>query len=129
MTDEEVTFADAVDVAVTVLNDAIGAPPAHGLVPNPRPARFYRVRRFGGPRQNRVTDGAQLRVESWGTDDTDASDMAETARHALHAASGTVVNGTTVYLVEELSGPAEMPDLESTQPRVIQNFVFPCRGT
>lgn len=126
---ELITFPDAVDTAIKVVNDAPAVPvPAHGRVPDQRPAAFIRIRRVGGPKQNLVMDGAQLAVESWAATDTAAHDNLQTARAALYAASGDVVGGVTIGLVEELSGPGDLPDPDSDQPRVTMTMIFPCRG-
>jgi len=127
---ELVTFPDAADTAIAVVNAAPGVTvEAHGKVPNPRPAEFIRIRRLGGPKQNLVMDGAQLIVEGWGATDTAAHDHVQAARAALYAASGEVVAGTTIGLVTELAGPADLPDPDSDQPRVTMTIVFPCRGS
>lgn len=127
---EHVTFPDAVDTAVMVVNaDPAVTVSAHGKVPAQRPAEFIRIRRVGGPKQNLVMDGAHLAIEGWGATDTAAHDHVQAARAALYAASGEVVGGVTVGLVEELAGPADLPDPDSDQPRVTMTMVFPCRGT
>jgi len=127
---EHVTFPDAAAIAISVVNahPAVTVE-AHGRVPNPRPIEFIRIRRFGGPKQNLVMDGAQLTIEGWGKTDEDAHDHVQAARAALYAASGEVVDDVTVGLVEELAGPAELPDPDSDSPRVTMTMVFPCRGT
>lgn len=125
---ELVTFPDAVDVAIKVA-DAATTVPVHGRVPTNRPGAFIRIRRVGGPKQNLVMDGAQLVIESWAATDVIAHDNLQTARAALYAASGEVVNGVTIGLVEELSGPGDLPDPDSDMPRVTMTIIFPCRGT
>lgn len=123
----EVTFPDAVDVAIAALGGT--GLDAHGRVPTVRPAEFIRIRRVGGAKQSPVMDGANLVIESWAGTDTAAHDNLQTARTALFAASGTVVAGTTVGRVTEFSGPGDLPDPDSDQPRVTMTIVFPCRGT
>lgn len=127
---EHVTFPDAAAIAIEVVNtDPSVTVEAHGRVPAQRPAEFIRIRRAGGPKQNLVMDGAQLVVEGWGATDVAAHDHVQAARAALYAASGEVVGGVTIGLVEELAGPADLPDPDSDSPRVTMTMVFPCRGT
>lgn len=52
-------------------------------VPNPRPSRFVRVWRTGGPVTLRVMDRPVVTVEAWGADEVGAHDLAEQARSLL----------------------------------------------
>lgn len=130
---DPVFFTDTVSVVRSILLDGL---PDHGYpsttvvsrVPNPRPTAFVRVMRTGGPRMNLVADDAQVTVESWADEDTDAHDLAQVARALVVAARGTVVDGTTVYRVTEVSGPAWLPDGISDQPRYTQTFTVATRG-
>ncbi len=123
-----VLFHDAADIACVVLDAALDVDVVR-KVPATRPTSFVRVRRTGGPRRSRVADAAQISVESYATTVTAAGLLAEQARRALHAARGTVVEGSTIYAVDEVSGPAELPDPLTDQPRYTQTFTFPVRGT
>ena len=120
-------FPDVGDLVRQVITqpDAV----AHLRIPTPRPARFYRVIRTGGVAgRNNITDQAQITVESWGTDEDDAIDLAQQARARMHQARATVVDGTPIYRVDELAGPAWQPDPDSDQPRFVQTFVVAARG-
>lgn len=128
MTYLAVLHGDTAATVITVLNAAL-TPPVSGKVPNPRPDTFVTVRRTGGAQANRVVDAATIVVEAWALTDTAALDLAQLARRALHEAQGTVVGDTTVYRVQELSGPAELPDPLSEQPRTTQTFTVETRGT
>ncbi len=128
MTYAAVLFGDTAATVITVLNAAL-TPPVSGKVPNPRPPTFITVRRTGGVRLNRVADDATVVVEAFAATDTAALDLAQLARQALHAARGTVVGGTVLYRIEELSGPAELPDPISEQSRVTQTFTVATRGS
>jgi hypothetical protein len=123
-----IVFADATVVVVQGL-DAGLADPVLPRVPNPRPAAFYTVRRVGGPRRNIVTDSPTITVESWGGSDEDAADMAQLARAVLHDLLGTVVDGVLVCKVDEFSGPVNLPDPLSDQPRYTQTFSVALRAT
>lgn len=128
MSQPTVLFGDTAATVITILNSEL-TPPVTGKVPNPRPATFVTVRRTGGTRQNLVADNATVVVEAYAASDTAALDLAQLARRALHSARGSVVAGTTIYRIEELSGPAELPDPLSDQPRVTQTFTVATRGS
>lgn len=123
-----VTFPDAMAVAIAYLN-ANMTPPVLPRVPSPRPAEFLTVRRTGGPKRNLVTDQAQLTVESWAESDEDAHDNIQRARALLNDMPGQTLSGVPVYRVEELTGPANLPDPLSDQPRYSQSFSVALRGT
>lgn len=125
---DQVTFGDATTVVLAVLRTALPDVPAGARVPNPRPARFLRAFRTGGPRANLVADRPTMVVESWAGSDEAAHDLAQAARAALAAAAGSVVAGTTIYQVKEVSGPGALPDT-SGQPRWTQTFALTVRGT
>jgi metal-dependent amidase/aminoacylase/carboxypeptidase family protein len=124
---EPIVFPDAVAVCCTYL-DGVLLEPVRSKVPNPRPDAFYTVTRTGGPKRNLVTDEAQITVEAWGPDDETAHDMAQAARAYLNAMVGQTVNGAPVYRVDELAGPANIPDPLSEQPRYSQSFAVAIRG-
>jgi hypothetical protein len=127
MTSELIVFPDIEGGLIDYLNDAL-AWAVHGPIPNPRPARFTRVIRTGGPRATLVTDGAQVTIESWGVTETQSAGDAQTVRAHVNALRGEQVAGATVYLVEELSGPGNLPDPDSAQARYVQSFRIHVRG-
>lgn len=125
---DQVEFADAADVAITVADTAAAAP-VSGDVPNPRPDRFATITRHGGvSRHHGLIDEAILVVEAWGLTPTEAHDLGQTIRSALLAASGTVVDGWTIYQVEDIAGPGDLPDPRTDQPRVTLTMKFPVRS-
>lgn len=124
---ETIVFGDATATALSIL--ASLPDPGFGKVPNPRLGRFYVVRRVGGPKRNVVTDQATLTVESWAESTEEAHDMAQLARAALNAAQGSIVLGIPIYRVDEASGPADLPDPLSGQPRYSQTFSVALRAT
>jgi hypothetical protein len=85
-------------------------------VPSSRPERFVIVRRTGGTRVTIVTEAATLAIEAWGADVAEAGDLAQACRSVLFALKGRTVSGVPVYLVEDVGGPAEVPDPLSDQP-------------
>jgi hypothetical protein len=130
---ERIVFPDAVSTVIGALNaqlDDLGYAnvPVRSKVPNPRPTRFVRVLRTGGPRVNIVTDSAQITVEAWAASDHDAHDLAQAARAVLNSLEGTVTSGATVYGINEFSGPAYLPDPESEQPRYTWSASVNVRG-
>lgn len=128
-----VVFPDAAAVVVGHLRAALAArndPAKVGTrVPNPRPGRFVRIRRIGGPRLNLVADNPQLSVESWAPTAEQAADLAQLCRGLILAMRGTTVAGVAIYRVNEFAGPAELPDPTSDQPRYVQTFEIAMRGT
>jgi hypothetical protein len=125
---EVITFPDTASLVITHLNANL-TPSVHGRIPNPRPATFVTVIRTGGPKRNIVTDQAQITVESWAASDVAAMALAQQARGLLNALSGQSISGVPVYRVDELSGPADLPDPLSDQSRCSQSFTVALRGT
>jgi hypothetical protein len=124
---DPVIFPDTVDAVITWLDQWMDVP-VRSKVPNPRPDAFITVTRTGGPQRNLVTDEAQITVESWGRSDAEAHDLAQDARGLINSIIGETVNGTPFYRVTELSGPANLPDPLSNQPRQSQSFAVAARG-
>ena len=127
MGDWAVIFPDAAALFIGQLEAGLAANAAdavtvHGKVPNPRPDRFVVIRRMGGPRRLPMVDEPTLQVDSWALTDADADDLAQLVRAVLHGLRGAVVDDVTIYRVAEMGGPGQMPDSESDQPRVRQNF-------
>lgn len=123
---EPVVFPDAVAVVTTWLSAHL-IEPVSGRVPNPRPEAFVTVQRTGGPRRNLIADNPQITVESWGQNDEDTHDLAQAARAYVHTLLGETVNGVFVSRVDEISGPAPLPDL-SEQTRWSQSFALVTKG-
>lgn len=97
-------------------------------IPNPRPNRFVRVLRTGGPRRAIVIDSAQMTVEAWSNDPAEAHDLAQAARAIVNSMAGTVQAGVIVANVDEFSGPADLPDPESGQARYTWTVSVNTRG-
>lgn len=127
-----ILFPDATATVIDYLADLL---PDYGetclvvkQVPNPRPSKFVQVFRTGGPTHNLVVDGAQLTVECWAETDAEAADLAALVRAALLAIRSDVVGTVTFYKVDELAGPADLPDPESDQARMTWSVVAFVRG-
>jgi hypothetical protein len=117
---ETIVFPDAVGIIIGYL-DALLDVPVVNSIPNPRPstASFVTIRRGGGALSSLVVDAATILVEVWGPEGGDPPyPLAQLVRGRLHAMWGTVQSGVPIYRVDELGGPAELPDPDSAQPRV-----------
>lgn len=96
-------------------------------IPDPRPDQFVRVLRTGGARHTIVSDAAQLTIECWAQRPDLAEALAQKIR-ALVNAMPTRSTWVPVYLVEEASGPAELPDPISNQARYTWTVLVHFRG-
>lgn len=121
-------FPDAAAVVCVALVEELDVQ-AGTKVPNPRPTEFVLARRTGGPRLNLVADDAQISIECWAATDEAAHDLAQRARSVVHAMRGTVVDGVTVYRVAEFTGPQDLPDPISHQPRYVFTVSIAMRGS
>jgi len=126
-------YPDAVAVTNTYLRAALVAAgqevPVVSRVPNPRPVRFVRVQRTGGPETFvRLMDGAQVTVDCWAPDPGAAMDLAQLVRRLLHNMAGTMQSGTSVHRVVEFGGPNDLPDPASSTPRVSFTVQVQMRG-
>lgn len=128
MADPEIAFPDAVEVLNTLIRSAVDPVHVGARTPNPRPSKFIRTTRTGGPRRDLVTDQPTLVIEAWAEQLVDAIDLASTARTAVLAGRGQTVAGVQLYAVREMSGPADMPDPDSHQERVRFTVQLDLRG-
>lgn len=123
-----IVFPNAAALVITRMRVALPALTFSHDVPNPRPVIFVRIFRTGGPRATIVTDAAQLTIESWAPDADVAARNAQLVRAHVNDLPGRVVAGHAFYLVEELSGPAELPDPVSTSRRFTWTALVHVRG-
>lgn len=99
-------------------------------VPNPRPARWTLCRRIGGVARNVVVDGPMLDVQRWIDDDEhQAMDDLQVIRAVIRSLPGQVVDGTQVYRVIEIQGPAMQDDTASQTRRATYVAEVLIRGT
>jgi hypothetical protein len=131
-----VTFADAEQVVLGWLRAELPgegfAVPVLPRVPDAdqgRPDSFVTVRRVGGTRRSVVTDGPFLAVDAWGVSPEVAHDLAQKARMLIHDLTGRSVESVPVYRVDELAGPFQNPDPESSQPRYSATYQVSVRGS
>lgn len=123
-----VTFPNTVAVVLTRLRAALPALTFVHDVPTTRPPTFIRIYRTGGPRTNLVVDGAQLSIESWAADSATAATNAALVRAQLNYLAEQPSVTPPIYKVEELSGPAELPDPVSASRRVTWSVIVHLRS-
>lgn len=71
---------------------------------------FVRLIRTGGPRPTLVTDRPQITFEAYSSRGSTAWALAEKARIAVFALAGTRLGTVSIKEVEEVGGPANLPD-------------------
>jgi hypothetical protein len=123
-----VQFPDAVLVTIEYLRSAMPEVLAYSRTPSPRPDEFIRVERLGGLRRTLVTDRPRINVECWSLTEEGAEALMSRARAYVLAMSGKR-GTTTVYDVQEVSGPMWLPDAASGQPKYAFAVEFSTRGT
>lgn len=98
-------------------------------LPNPRPDPFVLIQRHGGVRQTVVTDAAQVGLECWAGRDYEAHDLLQQCRSLLlYQIPGQILDGHTVYRVDEMGGPSNLPDSTSSMPRWVMELQVHVRG-
>lgn len=97
-------------------------------VPRARPDRFVRTIRTGGFRADPITDVARLTFEAWNTSKTGAERDAQAVRRVLEEMRGHLFDGIKVHRIEEISGPADSPDPDTTVPRYVMTHELALRG-
>lgn len=117
---EVIVFPDVEAVLIDYLGDALAGRgvnvPVVTAVPSPRPDRFVRVERTGGPISSLfLLDNPTVAVEAWGSSESDAAELIGLVRGLLHAMPGE--DDAPVYRVAEFSGPGNLPDPTSGQHR------------
>jgi len=124
-----ITFPDAAALVINHLRTVAPTITFAHDVPNPRPDVFVRVWRTGGPKSTKVTDAAQLSIESWAPDVDVAIANASTVRGYLNDLPGRTLAGVPIYRVDELAGPGELPDPLSATRRVTWTVSVHVRGS
>lgn len=133
-TSEVIRFPDAETVLIAFLNTeltaASDAARASGRVPSPRPARFVRVMRTGGPATSFWVDRPYITVEAWDDNEAAAEDLAGLCRSFVWAAYlAGEIDGIPVYDLAEFGGPQRLPDPTTGQTRYTFTFSIELRGT
>lgn len=95
-------------------------PPLSGDVPTPRPASFVTLKLLGGAgRANTVTSWSTITYEAWAKTAPDANTLAQLVRAHLLAFGATVLGTVTIYRVNEVGAPGNLPDPDSAQARFV----------
>lgn len=101
-----------------------------GTTPDPRPPRFVRVIRTGGPASSFLMDRAQVTVEAWDDDEVAAGKLAQLCRAWIWAAARAGdLQGIAFHYLEEFGGPARLPDPQTGQYRYTWTCSIELRGS
>lgn len=125
------TYPDIERVLVDILAEELDATVAL-QVPRNRPddaPAFVVVRRLGGVRTGVVTDDPMVTIEAWAPNRTEAFDLVEQARTIVSGLAGSERDGVTFYTATETSGPTNLPDPDSAQPRYTITLILRVRGS
>lgn len=130
---ETIVFPDVEAMLVAHLGTELSArgdtATVHTAVPKDRPGRFVIVPRVGGVARNIVIDEATIATESFAKTEGRAHDLCQLVRALMRAMAGQVIGGVTVGAVNDVGGPAKLPDPVSQQPRYIYTASVQTRGT
>lgn len=110
---ELIVFDDAEALTIQHLLTVVSDAHISSDAPAPLPARLVTIQRVGGTKQNLVTDGPLLIIQTWSKDKGDAYDLCKLVRAHIDAMPGNSVAGTWVYKVTEVGGVAYFPDPDS----------------
>lgn len=119
------TFPDIEDLLSTRLNIALGVPVGTRTA---NASTFIRVLRTGGPAPTRITDSPQVTIEAYHPLESGAIALLEQARRELADLPGTEINGWAIKSVNELGGPANLPDPTNESHRYTFTAVVQVRG-
>ncbi|TKT03443.1 hypothetical protein [Streptomyces lasalocidi] len=130
MATEVIAFPDAEALVISYLKPKMGGVTVTTKVPNPRPAngKLIKVTRLGGSQLRLNADSPLLAFECWGSTTVEASELCRLARAYVTAMAGEKVNGTWVYKVREVGGPAFFPDPDSDSPRYQFSVAIDMKG-
>lgn len=122
---QSLEFPDIEDLLSTHLEGVLGVPAGTRAS---SAASFVRVLRTGGPAPTRVTDSPQVTVEAYHPRESGAIALLGRARRALADLPGSEVDGWAVKSVDEIGGPANLPDPTSESHRYTYTAVVQIRG-
>lgn len=122
MSGPAVTFGDAAAAFIELLDTELPAPfddvTITDQVPETRPSRFVVVQRVGGTVESLITEKPHLVFECYDRKSyDDAHDLAQACRTVARAAARSQVGDIRCYGIEEIAGPAPLPDPISKMPR------------
>lgn len=122
------SFPDVIDLLRDHLLTLSGPDDIATRVPDPRPTRWWQIRRVGGTADT-VRDRARVDVFTWHQTDEDAMADALVVRAGIWALSGTtLLGGVQCYRIEETLGPRQFDDPITGLPRVLATYVLHVRA-
>ena len=118
MAEPEIRFGDATAALVWLLDLKLTVP-VYSRVPAERPPEFVTAVRTGGTLRNFVVDSPIILVESWAATPDRAHDICAESRAVVHASVGDRIGPELLLVcrVDEVAGPAPLPDPLSSQAR------------
>lgn len=132
---ETILFPPGAAVVSEFLNDALAASgefpgvTAAGLIPNPRPPSFVRVRTGGGSDIDVAAADATVYVESYASRYADAAVLGEYCHASLlRGAREGWLGDYAVRDVQVISRPQDLPDPLTDQPRITATYAVRLRG-
>lgn len=115
-------MADLTGSMIVDLRPSLSPAPVLAQVPRERPVSFVVLRRLGGPLAPPVFDVATIEATAWAATQPAAWDLIADVRRLVHGYAGRMVNGITVYRVDEFAGPGWSPDPDVGTPRYVMTF-------
>ncbi len=115
-------FPDAEAAVGTALRAAgIAGGRVHSSLPSNPVKPFLIVKRLpiGRPAIAQVLDAPYIQYEAWGNTKSEAHDLAQAARVAIHELQGTTSYGAFITGVEDELGPGWLPDPVTDTDRYI----------
>lgn len=109
-------FPEIVTDLIDYLGPVDGTVTVHSRIPNPRPAEFVMIRRFGGIAGEPVRDMPRLDVQAWAVTEPRARELLTIVRSRIWALAGSNTLGYMVYKVSEFMGPTDRTDPETGLP-------------
>lgn len=121
-------FPDIFPALRTYLLPLVGGVPIVTVRPDPLPDTFVQFRRSGGTVQLPVRDRPRYDAYAWAPTAEECMTLALTVRTAVWALAGTNTLGVMVYRVEELLGPRDFDDPNTSRPRVWATYSLDVRA-
>lgn len=125
MTEALILFPDIEALVIAVVNAdfATSFTGVTASTKNQGADEYLKVTRTGGPRETLISERAQLLLEAYSPSEVRAIAILGRARALLFAQAGTI------FGVNEISGPANLPDPLTSQIRYTQLLGVRTRGT
>lgn len=128
----EIIFGDIVALTIAYLNQQAPDLIVGTEYKKPTSAPTVTLNRNGGARVSRVADQAFVSIDVWAPDTwnglAEAHDAAQIVRSHIFDMTGTVIDGTPIYRVSELAGPARSPSPDREDDRWTLALAVSFRG-